>query len=136
MRSLNQLSQVRIDLSSPALPKSDKLLQDALDILREERDRLQKENAALRLKILGHDKQVAGLTRSVRAATDDADAYLEAVSALALVVTNEKREWRAAREQARKLLESRGVQPPSTLGSSRQRSAKTKSTKTKTSESS
>lgn len=134
MRGLDELTKIRIALPTP--PPLNKLERDVIDILKEQRDALRKENDTLRLKLLGHDKQVAGLVRNLRAANEDADALLEVVSLFAGVVTNEKGLWRAVRERARKLLESRGVQPPSTLGSSRQRASKTKTTKTVTTESS
>lgn len=101
--------------------KSKTLVGDAVDLLREEIAGLEKELSALRLKALTHDRKEAASARIARAAVEDADALLAAVSLFAQTLTNEKREWRKVREQARKLLEDRGIPPPSTLGSSRPR---------------
>jgi len=97
------------------------LVGDAVDLLREEVAVLEKELSALRLKALSHDRKEADSARTARAASEDADALLEVVSLFAQTLTNEKREWRTVRERARKLLEDRGIPPPSTLGSSRNR---------------
>ena len=83
--------------------------------------RLEKEVSALRLRALTHDRKEAASARTARAAAEDADALLEVVSLFAQTLTNEKSEWRKVRERARKLLEDRGIPPPSTLGSSRNR---------------
>ena len=97
------------------------LVGDAVDLLREEIAGLEKELSALRLKALAHDRKEAASARTARAAAEDADILLEVVSLFAQTITNEKREWRKVREQARKLLEDRGIPPPTTLGSSRNR---------------
>lgn len=110
-----------VALREAAKPKSKTLVSDAIDLLREEVRSLEKERDALRLKALAHDKKVAELSRTARSATEDSEALLEVVSLFAQVITNGNREWRKVREKARKLLEDRGIPPPSTLGSSRNR---------------
>jgi len=131
MRSVPELNAMAWDQSIKMAVERDKkkraaagkktLVGDAVDLLREEVAAFEKELSALRLKALSHDRKVAESARTARAAAEDADALLEVVSLFAQTITNEKREWRKIRERARKLLEDRGIPPPSTLGSSRQR---------------
>lgn len=89
----------------------------------------------LRLSFITHEKKEARLARAARSAEVDADALLEALCELARAVSNTRRDGREARERARKVLEDRGIKPPSTLGSSRNR-RKTRSTRTKAEETS
>jgi seryl-tRNA synthetase len=101
-------------------PKKD-LSSEAIQLLKEERDDLEREVTALRLRCLAQDKKELKWARAVRAAEEDAEVLLEAVSELARVVTNSRREEREIRERVRKLLESHKIPPPTTLGSSRKR---------------
>ena len=94
---------------------------NALEIYREEIDCLTQSNAILQRKVLAYDKKEAEWSRTVRSATEDAGTLLEAVSILAASISSTNREGREVRAEARKLLESRGIPPPSTLGSSRER---------------
>lgn len=97
------------------------LHEETIQLLREENERLERDLRLLRARVLTHDKKEAVRAREVRAATEDADVLFEAVSLLAQVVTNTRREERDMRERVRKLLEEHKIPPPSTLGSSRNR---------------
>lgn len=147
MRSLQTLSKMSIDIEqrnadqrareklASKKRKPNILEKEAIDILKEENDALQKELRALRLRVLTWDKKEMHWSREVRSATEDADVLLEVVSLFSRVITNEKREWRNVREEARKLLESKKIPPPAALGSSRNRK-KTRRKAPKTTESS
>jgi hypothetical protein len=115
MLSLNQAVQML------AKPKPNKLLQETVQVLKEDLREVVAERDALRQKALSHDKLVAQLTRERQAAYANNDALIEAVFLLAECVTNDNYEGRTCRERVRKLLEAQGIPPPSTLGSSRNR---------------
>ena len=97
------------------------LHEEIVQMLKEDVERLEREARALRLRALSHDKKEMKLSREARSASEDADVLLEAVTELARVVSNTRREERAVRERVRQLLEAQGIPPPSTLGSSRDR---------------
>lgn len=100
---------------------SKSLSDEAVDLYTSEIAALKHEVKVLKQRVLAHDKKEAGWLRSVRSATADVDALLEAVSILADSISSARREGRKVRAEARRLLESRGILPPSTLGSSRNR---------------
>jgi len=97
------------------------LTDEAVDIYTAEIKELQSKVRALKQQVLTHDKKEASLLRAARSATEDADVLLEAVSVLADSISNTNREGRRVRAAARKLLETRGIKPPYSLGSSRNR---------------
>lgn len=107
-------------VTTPA-KKRPKLAGEIIDIYKEDIASLTEKVKVLERKVLAHDKQKAVLERAARSATADADALLEAVSVLAGGISSDRKEGRRVRAAARKLLESRRVTPPSTLGSSRKR---------------
>lgn len=115
--------------------KLKRTLQDeAIDLLRKESDDLRRELRILRGLTLAHEKKEMILSRRANSAEEASEALLEAVSLFSRYVTGEKREGRKVREEARKILEDRGIPPPHTLGRSRERK-KTKRKKTVTTES-
>lgn len=115
---------------TPPAPKKD-LREEAIQLLKEELSTLEKEVSTLRLRVLQQDKRALRQERAVRSAEEDADVLLEAVSELSRSISNDTKAGRNARERVRRLLESRKIPPPSTLGSSRKRA----STRGKTTES-
>jgi hypothetical protein len=106
-----------------------RLVKDASETLRADRDRLAQEVRALQLRVLGHDKKELRLFREARSATDEAETLYEAVELLARGISDATREGRRIRKEVRVLLESKGLPPPYSLGSSRKRKKKTKSKK-------
>jgi hypothetical protein len=135
MKSFGALNDILVGDVTRAKLKLKKPPQDikdeALELLQADLVKAEKELSALRLRVLTHDKATMSWAREVRGAKEDAEALLEALSLICQTIDNSKREWRKIREQARKLLESRGIPPPSTLGSSRRREKRVrKATKT------
>jgi hypothetical protein len=126
------LPQIVQENAKVRVPAKRTLEGNALDLYREENDELRKQVTALTARVLSHDKKEAEWLRSVRSATEDAEAYLEAVSILAAGISNTRREGRSLRLKARRLLASRGAFIPATLGSPRQRAKKSRSQKTLT----
>src|SRR5262245_39259433 len=116
--------------SGPKVVPKKSLPDEAIQLLKEQKEALEKEVTALRLRVLTHDKKELRWSRAVRAAEEDAEVLLEAVSLLSRVVTNSRREEREVREQVRKLLEDHKIPPPSTLGSSRRRSKRSRRPRT------
>lgn len=124
MRGLEALFEIPGEKKPPPKPKGE-LQEEAIQLLKEERDALQQEVTALQIRILHLDKKVARQARAVRSAEVEAEVLLEAVSEFARTVTNDTRAGRDTRERVRKLLEANKIPPPSTLGSSRKRGKRT-----------
>lgn len=120
MRSIETILAEGAPKEKPRAPK--KTLQAEINqMLREDVARLEQQNKILKGLALSHDKKEMKLAREARGAEEDAEVLFEAVTELARVVSNLNREGRDTRERVRKLLESKGITPPYTLGSSRDR---------------
>jgi hypothetical protein len=120
MRSIETILNEGIPKARERAPKKT-LHEEIVQMLKEDKERLESEVRALRQRMLSYDQKEARRARETKAAMDQADVLLEAVTELARVVTNKQRAEREVRERVRKLLETHGIPPPVTLGSSRNR---------------
>lgn len=107
-------------------PKKTKLKKAILDTLREKNRKLETRANSTEVRIRQLENEHAKILRAQHAAEADAEALLDAVRALSSEVSSDTAFGRRVREEARKLLESRKIQPPHTLGASRNRKSKKK----------
>jgi hypothetical protein len=103
-----------------------KVIKDVMAILREKNLEMSKQLRILEAKLASSENEQAKLLRTSVAATADAEALLGAVRVLSDMVESKTSPGRKARQDARQLIEQRGMQPPYTLGSSRVRHSKKK----------
>lgn len=87
---------------------------------------LESQTRALENTVRAHENAALTADRRVHTAEADREMLYIAVRVLAKAVPNTTVGGRKAREAARKLLESKGMKPPSTLGSSRERKKRRK----------
>lgn len=93
----------------------------AVVVLRSKVAELETEINALKVNLAFHENQHLKLERGKTSAEEHAEILFNACRILADAVTNSTSAGRRAREEARELMESNKIRPPSTLGSSRSR---------------
>jgi hypothetical protein len=93
----------------------------AVVVLRSKLAELESEVRALKVSLAFHENWYLRLEREKTAADDHAEVLFNACRILAGALSNSTSAGRRAREEARELLESNKIHPPSTLGSSRAR---------------
>lgn len=110
-------------------PKKAKTLQSVtITILQNQLKNAEVEVSALQRALANKENVQARLERRMNAAEEDAEVLLKAIRALASGITATTATGRRVRSEARDLLSSRKIMPPSTLGLPRKR-AKTKKKK-------
>jgi hypothetical protein len=95
------------------------LTSEMVELLRSKNTALTKECNSLRNSLRAAENELLHFkSRTVRA-EEDREAIFDAIRALSDVVSNDTMQGRRARQEARKLLETQKIRPPSALGSSR-----------------
>ncbi len=106
------------------------LTSEMLELLRSKNNALIRECSSLKsnLRIIEN----ANLKHKMRVvhAEEDREALYDAVRVLASAVSNDTAIGRRARQEARKILETRRIQPPSALGASRVKKSKKRKRRT------
>lgn len=98
------------------------------DSLREENQELESKNRSLQSQVRRLENEALGFSQRVQSAESVRGALYDAVRVLAGALTNRTAQGRRAREVARAFLESSGITPPGTLGSSRKRKRRKRKT--------
>jgi cell division septum initiation protein DivIVA len=97
------------------------LRDNAFGVLRKRVQDYETQLLSLRKRVAQLENEEARINRRVVSAEADAEVLLEAVRVLAYQTPRETAGGSRARADARKLLESRKITPPHSLGASRQR---------------
>lgn len=104
------------------MAKPDRVVREMLQVLKE-------ENSSLKAEVYSYERKIRrgdSITRFNQIYQSQLDEALIATRILAAAVNPNTQEGKAARAEARKVLEAAGIRPPGTLGSSRQRKARKK----------
>ena len=107
-----------------AKAKKSKLKKEILDVLRDRCKEMELKISRYTSERAFHENERLKIRRAQTSAEADAEALLNAVRVLSAEVPSDKAAGRKSREDARKLLESRKIRPPHTLGVSRRRKSR------------
>ena len=98
--------------------------EDAIAVQREEIEELQGEVARLTNLLASTENRLVLEQSTSNGLRTDMETMMDVIRLLAGQLTNGLAAPRKARKDARRMLERRGITPPSTLGSSRERKSK------------
>ena len=117
----------------PVLPQSARpkkkvktLEESTLAVMRGELNRLESKVRSTEQNLAAKENEHSRLERRANSAEAEAEALFNAVRVLASAIPSTTAQGRKVRQEARVILEKKGITPPSSLGSSRNRGKKSK----------
>jgi hypothetical protein len=112
------------EAKKPRKKKTQTFVDTAMGVVRAELERTESRLWSTERDLAARENEHARLERRTNAAEAEATALLDAIRILASGIPPDTAQGRRIRQEARQLLESKKISPPSTLGSSRNRGKK------------